>query len=189
VIVDVLTAIRARRSVKAFTGAPVARGVIEDLLVAATWAPTHRMTQPWRFGVLDQAAMVRLAEFLRATPAIAAVPDPAKGAAKLAKLLERLPGLGAMVIVTWVRDADPGVDLEEHAAASAAVQNLMLAATAAGLGSFWSTNHTLGHPEVLRFAGADPAREGFLGAIWLGQAAEQPAAPPRRPISDIARFC
>jgi nitroreductase len=185
---DVRAAIRTRRSIKAFTGQAVPRSVIEALLTDATWAPTHRMTQPWRFAVFDQAALGRLAEFLRASPHIAAVPDAVKGPAKLAKLLERLPGLGAMVLVTWVRDADPVLDLEEHAAASAAVQNLLLAATAAGLGSFWSTNHTLGHPEVLAFAGADPVREGFLGALWLGHAAETPAAPPRRPLADVARF-
>ena len=185
---DVRAAIRTRRSIKAFTGQAIPRSVLEVLLTDATWAPTHRLTQPWRFAVFDQSAIGRLADFLRATPAIAAVPDPAKGQAKLAKLLERLPGLGAMVLVTWVRDADTAVDLEDHAAASAAVQNLLLAATAAGLGSFWSTNHTLGHPEVLRFAGADPAREGFLGALWLGHAAETPAAPPRRPLADVARF-
>lgn len=186
---DVVRALQDRRSIKAFTGAPVSRAVLLDLLTAATWAPTHRLTQPWRFAVLDQAAIRRLMDFLQATPAIAAVPDPAKGAAKLAKLLGRLPGLGALVLVTWVRDADPEVDLEEHAAASAAVQNLLLAATGQGLGSFWSTNPTLGHPEVLAWAGAQPATEGFLGAIFVGTAAEIPVAPPRRPLTDVVRFC
>jgi len=116
------------------------------------------------------------------------VPDPAKGQAKLAKLRERLGTLGAMVFVTWVRAADAVIDLEDHAAASAAVQNLLLAATASGLGSFWSTNPALSHPETLRWLGADPAREGNLGCIWLGTAATTPPAPPRVALGDRLRF-
>ena len=182
-------AIRTRRTVKEFTGAPVSRDVLNGLCELASWAPTHRLTQPWRFAVLDQAAIARLSDFLVATPAIAAVPDPAKGAAKMAKLRECLPTLGAMIQVTWVRDAHPGIDLEEHAAASAAVQNLLLAATAAGVGSFWSTNPALSHPLTQAWCGSDPTVEGFLGSLWLGIAAGQPLAPPRRPITSFVRYC
>ena len=93
-----------------------------------------------------------------------------------------------MVVATWERAADPAVDLEEHAAASASVQNLLLAATAQGLGSFWSTNPALGHPETLRWLGIDPDREGALGSLWLGTAAETPAAPLRQPLNTRLRF-
>ena len=186
---DTLTAIRTRRTTKDFTGAPVSREVLTTLLEAAAWAPTHRMTQPWRFYVLDQLAIARLETFLVATPAIAAVPDPQKGAAKLAKLRERLPTIGAMIQVTWVRAADPAIDLEDHAAASAAVENLLLAATALGLGSFWSTNPALSHPETYRWCGADPTKEGALASIWLGPAAATPTAPTRRPLADVVTWC
>lgn len=182
-------AIRTRRTVKDFTGAPISRELLNDFCEQASWAPTHRLTQPWRFAVLDQPAIVRLSAFFMATPAIAAVPDPAKGAAKLAKLVERLPTLGAMIHATWVRDSNPAIDLEEHAAASAAVQNLLLAATAAGVGSFWSTNPALSHPLTQAWCGSDPSIEGFLGSLWLGIAAEQPLAPPRRPITSFVRYC
>jgi len=186
---DTTLAIRSRRTVKDFTGVPVSRAVLNELCELAAWAPTHRMTQPWRFAVLDQPAIARLGVYMQATPAIAAVPDPAKGAAKLAKLVERLPSLGALIQVTWVRDADPAINLEEHAAASAAVQNLLLAATAAGLGSFWSTNPALSHPLTQAWCGSDPASEDFLGSLWLGTAAAQPPAPTRRPITSFVRYC
>lgn len=183
---DVRTAIRSRRTVKAFAGAPLDRARVEALVEAACWAPTHRCAQPWRFRLLDREGIARLAAFLRATPAIAAVPDPAKGAAKLAKLLDRLDGVGAVVMAGWERAADPAIDLEDHAAAAAAVQNLLLAAQADALGSFWSTNPALSHPLTLAWCGLDPARHGFLGAIWLGVADEQPDAPPRRPLAAVA---
>ncbi len=186
---DTVTAIRTRRTCKDFTGAALDRPTLDHLLELVRWAPTHRLTQPWRCAVLDQAAIRRLGSYLQSEPAIEAVPDPAKGAAKLTKLLERLPTLGALIQVTWVRDANPALDLEEHAAASAAVQNLLLGATALGLGSFWSTNPALSHPKTQAWCGSDPAREGFLGSLWLGVSTNtQPAAPARQAPSFYTRW-
>ena len=49
-------AIRSRRSIKRFTERPVTREEIETLLAAATLAPNHRLTNPWRFYVLGPDA-------------------------------------------------------------------------------------------------------------------------------------
>ena len=49
-------AIRARRSIKRFAERPPSREEIETLLDAATLAPNHRLTQPWRFYVLGPEA-------------------------------------------------------------------------------------------------------------------------------------
>ena len=181
-------AIRSRRSSKQFSGVALPRTEVDALLELASWAPTHRMTQPWRFTCLDQAALGRLATWLPQQADIVAFPDPAKGAAKLAKLTSMLSGLGAMVVVTWVRATDPVVDLEDHAAASAAVQNLLLAATARGLGSFWSTNQALAHHRTLAHLGCGPD-EACLGAIWLGTAAAPAPTPARLPLADRRRWC
>jgi nitroreductase len=176
--------IHARRTVKSFTGQALPRATIESLLELARWAPTHRLSEPWRFYVLEQPVIAALGRYLQAEPQIALVPDAAKGAAKLGKLLDRLPGAGAIIQTTWMRSDDQAIDLEDHAAASAAVQNLLLGAAAAGIASYWSTTAALVHPLTLRWCGADPAREGALGAIWLGHATESPAAPPRRPLME-----
>jgi nitroreductase len=125
---------------------------------------------------------------LQSEPEIAAYPDPAKAQAKLGKLLSRLPTLGAIIQVCWVRSADPGIDLEDHAAASAAVQNILLGAVAMGLGGFWSTSAALAHPATLRWCGFDPGAQGFLGSLWLGHSSEQPEAPARRSLDDVVRW-
>mgnify|MGYP002382269741 CR=1 FL=1 len=170
---------------KAFTGAPLPRPRVDALLDLARWAPTHRLHQPWRFTALDQAGIASLRDFLAANPAIGNWPDPAKGPAKLAKLIGRLPTLGALVQVTWKRHADPVVDLEDHAAAAAAVQNVLLGAEADGLAAYWSSSAALRHVETLRWFGIDPEAEGFLGCLWLGTAAETPEPPPRRSLDEV----
>ena len=49
---DVETAIRTRRTHKAFAPEPLARAQIEELLELARWAPNHHLTAPWRFRVV-----------------------------------------------------------------------------------------------------------------------------------------
>ena len=53
---DVLEAIRTRRSVKRMTDVVPSRKDVEELIDAAVWAPNHRFTQPWRFFVVADAA-------------------------------------------------------------------------------------------------------------------------------------
>ena len=52
----VTDAIQNRRSIKRFTDRPVTRDEIETVLAAATLAPNHRLTLPWRFYVLGPEA-------------------------------------------------------------------------------------------------------------------------------------
>jgi nitroreductase len=177
--------VRSRRTVKTFSGAALSRDRVDALLDLARWAPTHRLHQPWRFTVLDQAAITTLADFLRASPQIAAWPDASKGPGKLAKLLGRLPSLGALVQVTWIRHADPVIDLEDHAAASAAVQNILLGATADGIASYWSSSAALRHVDTLRWFGIDPDKESFLGSLWLGLSDDMPPVPPRLALDAV----
>ncbi|MBA3847813.1 MAG: nitroreductase family protein [Planctomycetes bacterium] len=185
---QVAQVIRARRTHKSFTGEAVDRALIGELLDLARWAPNHRQSEPWRFTVIEHAAIPRLIAFLESTPAIIAFPDPAKGAAKLAKLIERLPKAGALIQVTWLRQLETAIDFEDHAATAAAVQNLLLAASAAGLGSYWSTSPALTHPLTLGWCGIDTDKQGFLGCIWLGHPADQPQPPPRRDLSERVRW-
>ncbi len=186
---DCLTAIRARRTRKTYTGEAVPRADLETMLDAARWAPTHRLSEPWRFTVLERAAIAELGAWLASRTDLHAQPDPAKGAAKWAKLAAALPTLGALVIATWARADDPAVDAEDHAAASAAVQNLLLAATALGWASYWSSTPLLSQAQTLGHLGIDAQREGCLGAIWLGRDSGAPApTPPRRPLAERVRW-
>src|SRR3954470_7582862 len=99
---DVETAIRTRRTHKAFGPEPLLREQIDELLELARWAPNHNLTVPWRFRVVGPAALERLKR--------AAGPE---GAAKL----DRAP---TMVVVSSVLGGDPVQDEEDlHATAVA----------------------------------------------------------------------
>lgn len=162
--------IRSRRSVKEFLPQPVPRELIERLLEAAVWAPNHRLTEPWRFYVLTGAALGRLGEIARQVM-ITLGPkdggDPAIQARKAAEAGATWANLPCVVFITRRADANPEVDQENYGAACCAVQNLMLAAHAAGLATSWSSGAVAAAPALHDFVGAD-ADERMVGLIRIG---------------------
>src|SRR5215470_2761590 len=123
---DVETAIRTRRTHKAFGAEPLDREQLEELLELARWAPNHNLTAPWRFRVLGPESLAALKE----------VAGP-EGAAKL----DRAPSL---VVVSAVLAGDPVQDEEDLHATAVASYIVLLAAHARGLAGYWRT------PAVLR---------------------------------------
>jgi nitroreductase len=166
---DVETAIRTRRTHKAFGSEPLGRAELEDLLELARWAPNHHLTAPWRFRVLGPGALARLKE--------AAGPE---GAAKL----ERAPTL---VVASARLEGDDVQDEEDLHATAVAAYIVLLAAHARGLAGYWRT------PALLRErAGRDavglPAGERFVGLLHLGRPRQEQAPPERPPAESTVLF-
>ncbi|MCS7051977.1 MAG: nitroreductase family protein, partial [Thermomicrobium sp.] len=126
----ILAALRSRRSVKAVRPDPVPQELIQQVLEAANWAPNHHLTQPWRFFVLRGEARRALGDVLARDPSL----SPAKREAIRQKPLR------APVVIAVAVEPDPHRPLlDELCAGAAAVQNLLLAAHALGLGAIWRT--------------------------------------------------
>ena len=133
--------IRKRRSIfpKSYNGQPISTAIIEEMLENANWAPTHRLTEPWRFQVFRGAALNRLGDYIgdyyRNN-----TPHDEFSEVKFIKAKEN-PKLSACVIaICMQRDAKARVpEWEELAAVACAVQNIWLTCTTYGIGSYWST--------------------------------------------------
>ena len=179
-----LTAIEAavvgRRTIKEFRPEPVPRDAIRHLIELAVQAPNHRLTEPWRFYVLDGPSRRRLGEVARHVTAAklgaVAGASPAVVERKAAEAADAWAGVPALLYVTALRDADPEIDLENYGAACCAVQNLALAAHGAGLATSWSSGAVAAAPELRELLGAGE-NERLVGLIRLGY--PDPAAPPK----------
>ena len=159
----------ARRTHKAFGAEPVPQETLLELLAVARLAPTHHMTQPWRFRALGPEALARLKE--------------AGGAGEAAKL-DRAPTL---VVVSAVLTGDLVQDEEDVCATAAATMLALLAATERGLASYWRT------PGILRTAkGREalgiPHGERVLGLLHFGSAEREPAPRERDPVESYVSF-
>ena len=157
---DVETAIRTRRTHKAFAPEPLRREQLEELLELARWAPNHNLTVPWRFRVIGPASLERLKQ--------AAGPE---GAAKL----DRAP---TMVVVSCALSGEPDQDEEDLHATAVASYIVLLAAHARGLAGYWRTPGLL-RGEPGRAAVGLPPGERFVGLLHLGRPRQERPVPER----------
>ncbi len=178
VLETVETVVRERRTVKQFLPMAVPRELLSRLIEAAVWAPNHRLTEPWRFYVLDGDSRARLgevaAEVMR-SKALATGGTPEAAERKAREAAAAWAVVPALVYVTSLTHPDPEVDLENYGAVCCAVQNFSLVAHVAGLGTSWSSGAVAAATELRELAGAGPD-ERMVGLIRVGY--PDPAAPP-----------
>ncbi len=176
---DALDAIARRASTRAFTSRPVERPVIERLLAAAVRAPNHKLTEPWRFAVLTGASRDRFAALKRAHRA-SRFPDPSapEAARAIEKTHREARETPAFVVVMCAVSDDAVRREEDYASTMMAIQNLLTAATAEGLGTYLRTGGIMEDPAVAALV-KRPAGHRIVAVVSLGYAAA-PEAPTRR---------
>ena len=175
-------AIRSRRtSLLVDAERPVPDELVDHLIDQATWAPNHKRTWPWRFTVLTGDARSHLGDALAAVALDHGLDD-----AKVAKLRGKYRR-SAVVILVWVAvDADPVRAREDRDATAAGVQNLLISATANGLGSYWATLADTLVGAARAVAGVDGGHD-LVALVYLGWPTGSVAAPPR-PAPRITRL-
>ncbi len=173
---DALDAIAARTSTRAFAERAVPRAVLERLLAAAVRAPNHKLTEPWRFAVLTGASAARFAELRRAHRATR-FPDPAspEAARAIEKTFREAAQTPAFVVVMCAVSDDAVRREEDYASVMMAVQNLLIAATAEGLGSYVRTGGIM-EDAALKELVQLPAGHRIVAVVSLGYpaAGEEP---------------
>ncbi|MGH7620266.1 MAG: nitroreductase family protein [Gemmatimonadaceae bacterium] len=168
-------AIAQRRSIKRFTDRAVTREEIETLLAAATLAPNHRLTQPWRFYVLGPEARYAYGLALGERKA-RKQPDPESGRAIRDAVAAEHRALPAMIAVAVVRTDDAERREEDYAAVMMSVQNLALAAVELGLGTHIKTGAIMDDPAA-RAAATVRDDERIVAVVNVGTPADLP--PPK----------
>lgn len=165
---------------------PVDDAIIEEMLENANWAPTHKLTQPWRFIVYTGAGLKKFADYQaelykkraekNGTPFIEATYNkfkinPTKASHVIAILMKRTEGSGLPL-------------MEEIAATAMAVQNMYLTASAHGLAAYWGT----GGPTFWEEAREDFGLEGedmLMGFFYVAKpASDRWPTGKREPIAD-----
>lgn len=186
---EITAVIRDRRTIfpEQFSTRKVHREQLELLLNNAIWAPTHGMTQPWRFTVFTENALLDLSEHLGRIY-LDTVPTEKQNDAKLAKLISRPKMASAVIAVSMKRDESLRIsEQDELLAVACAVQNMHLTCTAYGLGGFWSTPgiiHTPAMNHLLDLGENDKC----VGLFYVGYPAVEWPKGQRKPIEYVTTW-
>lgn len=191
---DVFDAIIKRRSVRKYEARPVPKEIIEEILTAACWAPSAHNAQPWRFIVLTETApKKKLAEAMADSWAA----DMAKDGVKIEEEIRtvRVDRFASAPVVILACSTMEGMykqpDIErqsiEHDLAmqslGAAMQNLLLAAEANGLGACWFC--APGFCKVtVRAVLKIPDEVEPQAMVTIGYPDQKPIAPTRKVLGD-----
>lgn len=194
--VGLFEAIRTCRAIRRLKPDPVPDALIRKVCEAGTFAPSGGNRQPWIFVAVTQAERrAFIAERYRAVftsyiaPAVAAARDPAypevkrrnmKAAIYLAEHLHEAPV--HLFVAGWTRRGEP-----QTQALYPAVQNILLACRAVGLGASLTTTHRAFGDEIDSYLGLGPDTPS-CALLPIGWPLGKYGRPPRKPVDEVLFF-
>ncbi len=187
---DIFTAIKERRSCRNYASEPIDEETLSKILECATWAPSPANNQPWEFVVItnDEVKAKILDEAEHRKQAV----FEASGWNWLNKyrvdFLKQVPAIVAVLGDPKKTGADmflPEGNVAYQHACAAAIQNMMLAAHAFGLGTLWFT--LFDKNAVREILGVGEEKDP-LALICMGKPGGDPLQTPRKSLEKKATF-
>lgn len=179
---DLDEAIMGRRSIRKFCDTPVPEEMVRDIIKAATFAPSAKNGQQWRFTVVTGGAKKELInEFRHALEKLSTKIGRENMGSSLGSctIMEQAP----VVIIVW-NAGEHGWETEIHSVA-AAIQNMLLKAYQLKLGSLW-IGDIFYTPDVFKTYFDNPWR--LTAAVALGWPDHTPPCPPRKGVDAVTEF-
>ena len=184
-IEEVNRLIRNRRSVfpKQFVeGKKIDDDIVKQILENATWAPSHGLTEPWKFIVFTDEGRQKLASFQ------SELYKKEAGENFKEATYQNLSAnpLKASHVIALCLKRDPNKkfpEVEEIAAVACAVQNIYLSVTAYGYGGYWTTGGVTYRHSAKEFFGLDED-DRLLGFFYMGHVAVPSPTTKRKPIDE-----
>ena len=161
---DALTALKGRRSVRRYAEKEVPRHLVEEIIDCARLAASANNTQPWLFvAVTEEGTRQKIADLTDYGKFIAEAP---------------------VCIVVFTKKAEK-YHLEDG---SAATQNILVAATALGLGSCWVAGDKKHYAERVRLLLGVPDEYTLISLVPVGYPADSGHRVPKRPLAEVLRW-
>jgi nitroreductase len=181
--------IHHRRSVlpNLYTGEIVPDEIIMQMLDNANMAPTHKLTEPWRFVIFKGAGLDKLGEFQAELYKKVSILVGDFREDKY-ETLRNKPGKASHVIaICMKRDEKERLpEIEEIEAVACAVQNMYLTAAAYGIGCYWGSGGITYMEEAKPFFGLDK-KDRLLGFFYIGMPKKWPKGK-RKSIHDKIKW-
>jgi nitroreductase len=181
--VDLYEAIKGRRSIRRFKPDQVPKEVLERILEMATWAPSGMNLQNWYFVVVtgkpkDALVEISAKGYDHVEPVLKEIFASKPSVVEFTKkFFRRLGGAPVLVFAYYEPTKErPETSIQTVAAA---IQNLLLAAYAEGLGTCWMTGPLHVADQLNEFLGIQD--KTLVAVVPIGYPGESPPTPKRKP--------
>jgi nitroreductase len=173
-----------RRSVfqQQYSGEQVNDSIVHQILENANWAPTHKLTEPWRFIVFTGKGLEKLAGFQgdiykKVTHANGSYKED-----RYQNLITKPMQSSHIIAIGMKRDPKRSVpEIEEVGAVFCAIQNMYLTAAAYGIGAYLSTGGITYFEEAKEFFGLEP-EDKLIGFFHVGMPKIDNPKGNRKPV-------
>jgi len=177
-LIKIAELIRSRRTINFFRPDPVPDSLIREAIEVARWAPNHKLTEPWHFYILGKQSLTQVKNLIteiKSTGQSESVRDGVR------KRLDAIPG---WLVVTCKKSAETITQMEDYAACSCAVQNMMLYLWSAGIGVKWTTGKVIRDDRLFKILNLEDSSEMIAGLFWYGYP-EVITAQNRKAVTEI----
>lgn len=162
--------------------------IVKQILENARWAPTHKLTEPWRFLIFTRDGIKALAKAQSDIYKTATEKDGTFKDSHYQKLLTKPLLSSHIIVIIMKRDERKSVpEVEEIGAVFCAIQNMYLTATAYRLGSYLSTGGITYFQEAKEFFGLEK-EDRLIGFFHIGKPKKNYPPTRRKPLEEISHW-
>lgn len=162
--------------------------IVNQILENANWAPTHKLTEPWRFVVFSGDGLKKLADFQAACYKEVTTKEGGFKEERYQNLLTKPMQSSHIIAVGMKRDKENRIrEVEEIGAVFCAIQNMYLTATAYGVGCYLSTGGVTYFEEAKSFFGWGE-HDKLIGFFNLGVIDFELKPGRRKPIANKVQW-
>ncbi len=145
---------------------------IWDLLELANWAPTHGLTEPWRFKVFSGENRIKFNQLHAELYKVAAKEKALEK--KYQKIMHRADNCSHLVALIMERGLNQKIpEIEEIAATACAVQNILLGACAKNIAAYWGSGGMTYDPRMIKLLELEEQDVKLMGFLYLGYSDEE----------------
>ncbi|ALX50418.1 nitroreductase family protein [Lentibacillus amyloliquefaciens] len=189
--IDLLTAIKARRSIHNFKHDEIDHATLREILTYGSYAPTHYMKEPWQIKLYEKGGKQNFVDAIIASYqriGMLKTSDDDKTQKMIGSMKQFLLQIPHHALIYFKEETDHVRYEEEYAAVCAFIQNAQLAAWAYGIGMLWTITpymHDKGFAEEI---GLDSSSDKIAAVMQIGYPEKIPRDKGRTPIGDKLEF-
>lgn len=186
-LIDILQAIKQRRSIHNFKDEKVEEAVLKEIFTYGSYAPTHYMKEPWNIKLYQDKGKKRLVDAIITSYQRMGMlktddnPKTKKMTTSMREFLLRIPH---HALIYFEKEEDPVRYEEEYAAVNAFIQNSQLTAWEYGVGMLWTITPYMHDDGFVNDMGLDSKRVKVAAVMQIGYPEKIPRDKGRTPIEN-----